>query len=262
MLPVLFVSHGAPTLAIDVGNPTHSFLQSLPALVGRSPRAVAVISAHWEDDAFALTATSRPETIHDFHGFPAALYDIRYPAPGEPALAARAAELINAAGLPSRMDERRGLDHGAWVPLCLAWPDANLPVVQISLRRGLDAREHIRLGCALAPMRNEGVLIVGSGGAVHNLRELDWHGTSATAESWAVDFREWLETTLALPDAERQARLADWQSAPTARRAHPREEHLLPLHVAAAAAGDDAAALLHDSWQLGSLSMAAWRFGA
>lgn len=260
MQPVLVISHGAPTLAIDAGDPTHGFLLGLASTLP-APRAIVVISAHWEDTAFAVTAASRPETIHDFHGFPDELYRLRYEPPGEPVLARQTAELIKAAGLPSRLDTERGLDHGAWVPLILAWPAAKLPVLQVSLRRGLDASEHLALGRALAPLREQGVLLMGSGGAVHNLRALDWHEASGNAEGWALEFRNWLGETLELPADQREGRLAAWQSAPRARQAHPREEHLLPLHTAAAAAGASGASLIHDTWQLGSLSMACWQFG-
>lgn len=263
MLPVVFVSHGAPTMAIDTADPTHRFLAGL----GRElplPRAIIIISAHWEDEAFAVTGASRLSTIHDFSGFDPALYDIRYEPPGAPALAADIAALVAGAGLPSRVDANRGLDHGAWVPLMLAYPNAEVPVVQVSLRRGLDASQHIALGKALAPLREQH-LIIASGGAVHNLRELDWQRIGAPHEKpttqWAQDFETWLRETMALPGQQRSARLAQWQQAPGARRAHPREEHLIPLHVAAGAAEDGPASLIHQSWQMGSLSLSAWRFG-
>lgn len=263
MLPVVFVSHGAPTMATDVRDPTHAFLSTL----GRelpAPRAIVVISAHWEDDAFAVTGASRHSTIHDYSGFDPALYDIRYEPPGQPSLAADIAARIADADLPSRVDPARGLDHGAWVPLMLAYPGAEIPVVQVSLRRGLDAAQHIALGRALAPLREQH-LIIASGGAVHNLRELDWARIGAPHEHpttpWAQEFESWLRETMALPGERRLARLEQWQQAPGARRAHPREEHLIPLHVAAGAAGDDAATLIHQSWQMGSLSLSAWRLG-
>ncbi|MBX3461335.1 MAG: dioxygenase [Planctomycetes bacterium] len=264
MLPVVFVSHGAPTLAVDVGDPTHAFLSAL----GRElplPRAIIVISAHWEDDVFAVTGAERLSTIHDFSGFPAELYDIRYEPPGDPALAARIAGLIAGAGLPSRVDPARGLDHGAWVPLMLAYPAADIPVVQVSLRRGLDAAQHIALGRALAPLRKDH-LIIASGSAVHNLRMLDWAAMGQPAQDaasapWAAAFEDWLRETMALSGVPRQSRLAEWESAPEARRAHAREEHLIPLHVAAGAGGDEPAALVHQSWQMGNLSLSAWRLG-
>lgn len=257
-MPAIFVSHGAPTLAIDVDAPAHRFLQGLAAVVPDRLRAIVVVSAHWEDDGFAVTGAETPATIHDFHGFPDELYQLTYPAPGDPALAERVAGLVADAGLPARVDAERGLDHGAWVPLMLGWPDHDVPVVQVSLRRGLDSDHHLGLGRALAPLRDEGVLLLGSGGAVHNLRRLDWHG-GGRVESWADEFETWLREAVEAP--YREDRLRDWLNAPSARLAHPREEHLMPLHVIAGASSVDPAERIHESWQMGTLSLSSWRFG-
>ncbi len=264
MLPTFFVSHGAPTFPLEREQPVHGFMAGL--LKGLAPRAVLMVSAHWEEAVPTATAASPLRTIHDFYGFPAELYDLRYEPPGAPELARRSVDLLAGAGLAAKLDPVRGLDHGAWTPLMVARPQADLPVVQLSLVRGLDPATHMAAGRALAPLRAEGVLIVGSGGAVHNLRAIDWSALGPGAKAspppgWATDFRAWLDTTLALPGGQRAAALRDWAKAPGARMAHPREEHLLPLHVAVGAAGNDRAELIHESWQGGSLSLAAWRFG-
>jgi aromatic ring-opening dioxygenase catalytic subunit (LigB family) len=172
--------------------------------------------------------------------------------------------LLGKAGIESRVDPEHGIDHGGWTPLIIAAPNADIPVVQLSLVRGLDAKTHIEIGRALRPLRDQGVLIFGSGGAVHNLRALDWStvdnpGKAANAPAWAAEFQNWLDETLAKPG--RSQALVDWQQAPHARMAHPREEHLLPLHVASAAAEGEPATKLHQSWEMGSLSLAAYRFG-
>lgn len=264
MLPTFFVSHGAPTFPLERDQPVHGFMGGL--LRGVAPRAILMISAHWEETVASATAASPLDTIHDFYGFPRELYDLRYEPPGDPDLARRSMDLLAKAGLPSRLDMTRGIDHGGWTPLIVARPQADIPVVQLSLVRGLDPSTHLAMGAALAPLRHEGVLIIGSGGAVHNLRAIDWSALGPNAKTppppaWAKDFRAWLDETLALPAADRATALRHWAKAPGARMAHPREEHLLPLHVAAAAAGDSGAELIHESWQGGSLSLAAWRFG-
>lgn len=252
-LPSLFVSHGAPTLPLDGASPARAFLGGLAARLPR-PTAILAVSAHWETPRPALSSAARPETVHDFHGFPRALYALRYPAPGAPALAGRAAALLGAAGWQASLDPRQGLDHGAWVPLLLAYPEADVPVVQLSVLRGGDAGAHLALGRALAPLRQEGVLVLGSGGAVHNLRELS-RGGGATP-GWARDFEDWLVGAVEAGDA---AALAAWQDgAPSARRAQPSDEHFLPLFVALGAGGGGPGRTLHRGFEHGSLSMAAF----
>lgn len=256
LLPSLFVSHGAPDLALS-DHPAARFLAQLGESLPR-PRAILVVSAHWERPVPAITTSPAPATIHDFSGWPRALYGLRYPAPGSPWLAERVAGLLAEAGLPLEADPARGFDHGAWVPLLLGWPAADIPVAQVSLIRGGDARAHLALGRALAPLRGEGVLVLGSGAAVHNLGALAPEGTPPPA--WARAFDEWLAEALAAGNREALCR---FPAAPReARAAHPTPEHLMPLFVAMGAGGDEGRAVrLHDSWSYGSLSMAAYAFG-
>lgn len=238
--PTLFVSHGSPMHALHAGRAGAAW-----AALGRQlprPAAVLIASAHWETDAPQLTTSGRPETIHDFGGFPPALYELRYPAPGAPEVTHRAIELLRAAGLSAEGDAQRGLDHGAWVPLRWMYPEADVPVAQVSLQTHLGAAHHLRLGAALAPLRDEGVLIIGSGHLTHNLRE--WiafarrHGmqpVQTEAEPYVREFSDWVGRALRAGDA---SALARWlEGAPHARRAHPSDEHFLPLPLAFAAAG-------------------------
>lgn len=255
VLPSVFVSHGAPTLAIEE-NDTVEFLRRLGAELGR-PRAILCVSAHWATSVPTLSAAERPETIHDFGGFPAELYRARYDAPGAPALARRAAELLSASGVVSELSNERGLDHGAWVPLSLMYPDGDVPVTQLSVQPSAGAAEHFRIGRALAPLRREGVLVLSTGGATHNLRQL---GRGSDAPDWAARFDEWLDEKIRGGAYEE---LLDYRRlAPHASVAHPTDEHLLPLFVAAGAGDSDAPGLgLHKGWTHGSLSMAAYAFG-
>lgn len=255
VLPSVFVSHGAPTLAIEK-NDTVEFLRRLGAELGR-PRAILCVSAHWATRVPTLSAAERPETIHDFGGFPAELYRVRYDAPGAPRLAARAAELLSAAGSASELSDERGLDHGAWVPLSLMYPERDVPVTQLSVQPRAGAAEHFRIGRALAPLRGEGVLILSTGGATHNLRQL---GRGSDAPGWAASFDEWLDEKIRAGAYED---LLDYRRlAPHAELAHPTDEHLLPLFVAAGAGlGEAPGRSLHRGWTHGSLSMAAYAFG-
>jgi 4,5-DOPA dioxygenase extradiol len=255
VLPSVFVSHGAPTLAMEK-NDTVEFLRRLGAELGR-PRAILCVSAHWETRVPTLSAAERPETIHDFGGFPAELYRVRYDAPGAPRLAARAAELLSAAGVASELSNERGLDHGAWVPLSLMYPERDVPVTQLSVQPRAGAAEHFRIGRALAPLRSEGVLILSTGGATHNLYQL---GRGSNAPDWAARFDEWLDEKIR---AGAYGDLLDYRRlAPHAELAHPTDEHLLPLFVAAGAGlGEAPGRSLHRGWTHGSLSMAAYAFG-
>lgn len=240
-LPTWFISHGGgPWPWLDEMAPTMAglaqSLRALPATLPTAPRAVLMISAHWESPSFALMSHARPPMLYDYYGFPPHTYRVSYPAPGSPALAAHVRELIAAAGLPAVLDAARGFDHGAFVPMAVMWPEATMPLVQLSLRTGLDPATHLALGRALVPLRAEGVLIVGSGLSWHNLRQL---GPQARVPSQRFD--AWLQDTLvASTPAERTARLLRWSDAPAARTAHPREEHLLPLMVAVGAAEEEA----------------------
>ncbi|HWG90488.1 MAG TPA: class III extradiol ring-cleavage dioxygenase [Candidatus Thermoplasmatota archaeon] len=259
MLPTLFVSHGAPTLPIEPDSPARTFLTGLGASLPR-PKAILAVSAHWETDRPAVSLADRPATLHDFHGFPPQLYQLRYPAPGAPDVALRALDLLEEAGIGCDMDPTRGLDHGAWVPLLLGYPKADIPVTQLSIQRHFNPEAHLALGEALAPLRKEGVLVLGSGGAIHNLRDLDWTGGD-TPEKWAVEFEGWLVEAVARGDREA---LAHWTTrAPHAAKAQPRPDHFMPLLVALGAAGPGARGkLLHNSWVFGNLGMAAFAFDA
>ena len=252
-LPTLFLSHGAPLLALD-DSPARRFLLGLGKTLPR-PKAILVVSAHWETlGGVAVSLATRPETIHDFGGFPAALYRLQYPAPGAPELAERAASLLEAAGFAVQRSATRGLDHGAWVPLSLMYPDADIPTAQVSLPRGASPAEHERMGRALGILREEGVLIIGSGSLTHNLNEFNGGPIDAAVPSWVSDFAEWMN--LQLSDRQRGALLDYRAQAPFAARNHPSEEHLSPRFVARGAAGEGAKAeRLHGSYQYRVLAM-------
>jgi len=232
-----------------------AYLRSLSALPHESPQAILVISAHWEEPVPTVTTSAAPPMVYDYYGFPPASYEITWPAPGSPAVAARVRALLEGAGIAAGADPARGFDHGAFVPLKLAYPAADVPTVQLSLKRGLDPAEHLAIGRALAPLRDEGVFIVGSGMTYHNLRAF---GPAATPVAAAFD--AWLRENASQPQAERDRRLTAWATAPAARQAHPREEHLLPLMVAAGAAGDDRATIPYQGTIFG-LQLSAYHFG-
>jgi 4,5-DOPA dioxygenase extradiol len=256
MLPSLYLSHGSPMLALtDV--PARDFLRGLSALVER-PKAILVASAHWDTETPEVNAVAVNETIHDFYGFPEELYRLRYAAPGSPELAERVAALLRAGGFKAEIDGTRGLDHGAWAPLMLAFPAADIPVVQLSLQAYLGPAHHWRLGRALATLREEGVLVVGSGSFTHNLRELR-RDDAGPEPRWVTQFADWFDT--ALKDGRTDDLLHYRERAPEAQRNHPTDEHLLPLYVALGAAGDRARAeRLHASATNGSLRMDAYAF--
>lgn len=256
MLRPLFVSHGAPTLPFE-DVPARHFLAGLATTVKR-PQAILVISAHWETRAPTINAVMSNDTIHDFSGFPRPLYELSYPAAGDPALAERIAELIGAAGLPATVDRQRGLDHGAWVPLMLAWPDADIPVLQLSVQSHLGPGHHLELGRALAPLAGEDILILGSGSFTHDLSSLS-PGSSEAEPEWVSQFAGWMHAALV---EGRTCDLVAWRSlAPHAARNHPTDEHLLPLFVAMGAAGPGASATrLHASATYGVLRMDAYAF--
>jgi 4,5-DOPA dioxygenase extradiol len=258
-LPSLFVSHGAPTIVLE-DCPARRFLAALGARLGR-PRAVLVVSAHWATDEVSVMAASSPATVHDFYGFPPALYVLRYPASGAPALAARIAALLDAAGHRVHLDADRGYDHGAWIPMSLLYPAADVPVVQLSINPTKSAAWHWRLGRSLRPLCDEGVLIVGSGSMTHNLADFrSYRGDMAHAvEPYAEAFSDWFAQRLAARDLE--ALLAWHELAPEAARAHPSDEHLLPLFVALGAAGVDWSAWrLHHGFMHGAIAMDAYLF--
>ncbi len=219
-MPTVFVSHGSPMLILE-DRPARSFLASLGQLLPR-PKAIVAVSAHWDTDVPAVSTAHKPATIHDFYGFPEALYQLRYDPPGAPELAERVAKLTGAAH-----DPHRGLDHGAWVPAKLAWPEADIPIFQLSVQPNESPAHHIALGRKLASLREEGVLVMGSGSATHNLRALvRGAGDDAEPEPWAKAFDDWLAETLEKGD---EPGLADYRSkAPDAREAHPTDEHSCP----------------------------------
>ena len=253
-LPSLFVSHGAPTLALESGG-TADFLRGLGQTLGR-PSAIVCISAHWDRPSPTVSGASRPRTIHDFLGFPPQLYALRYEAPGAPELAREIAEALAGAGLPAQLDEARGLDHGVWVPLSLMYPEADLPVVALSVQSGAGPRHHFDLGRALGPFRERGVLVIGSGGATHNLRDVMRHPPHAPPLSYAQEFTEWL--CRAVTQGNTDALLGYQASAPHAQRAHPTAEHFLPLFVALGAADAPSGRILHRDITHGALSLAAF----
>jgi 4,5-DOPA dioxygenase extradiol len=255
--PTLFVSHGSPMLAIE-DSPTARFLARLGADLPR-PEAIVVASAHYLTAAPALGAAERPATLHDFGGFAPELHEVTYAAPGSPALARRAAALLEAAGMPAELDDQRPLDHGIWVALRRLFPDADIPVVPLSVQPASAAGAHWRLGAALAPLRDDGVLVLGSGGASHNLRALDWQGGGAPLPEWVGDFTRWVDERLQAGDIDS---LLAWERlAPHARQNHPTPEHFLPLFVALGAANGDAAQRLNPVHEMGALALDAWRFG-
>ena len=237
---VVFFGHGGGPLPI-LGDPHHQamldFLQRLPGRL-RRPEAIMVSSAHWEENAATLTGAANPPMLYDYYGFPPAAYEITYPAPGSPALAARIAALLEANGVPARIDPARGYDHGLFIPIKMMYPQADIPCLQLSLLRSLDAAAHIALGKALRGLLGENLLVAGSGFSFHNLRGFSWQGTDA-ADPANDAFQDWLRETCAapMPESEREQRLNGWAKAPGARYCHPREEHLLPLHVCYGLAG-------------------------
>ena len=252
-MPTVFVSHGAPTLILG-DSPARAFLASLGKQLPR-PRAIVAVSAHWDTDVPAVSLARQPETIHDFYGFPDALYRLRYAAPGAPELAERVAKLTGAAH-----DAHRGLDHGAWVPAMLGWPEADIPIFQLSVQPEQSPAHHIALGRKLAALRDEDILVMGSGSATHNLRALVRGGDASEPEPWAQEFDDWVADAVEKGD---EAALADYRTqAPGAVESHPTDEHFLPLHVAFGAAGEGARGqALHRSFTLGNLSMASYAFG-
>jgi aromatic ring-opening dioxygenase catalytic subunit (LigB family) len=263
-MPVVFLPHGGgPWPFVDLGmKPSEraalsGYLRSLRGLPPEPPRALLIISAHWEEAVPTVMTGEKPPLLFDYYGFPAASYELTWPAPGAPWLSARVQELLKRAGIDSASDARRGFDHGTFVPLLLTYPEAEVPTIQLSLKRGLDPAEHLAIGRALAPLRDEGVFILGSGMSFHNLRLFRDPRAAAIAE----DFDDWLGTAATAPPAQRDAQLVRWYEGRSARLAHPREEHLLPLLVIAGAAGSDrGVTAFHDT--VFSVRLSAYHFGA
>ena len=261
MQPSIFLSHGSPMLAL-MQTPASAFLSGLGDWVtghyGR-PTAILVASAHWETRVPTVNAVVTNDTIHDFGGFPRALYELRYPAPGSPKLAERVSDLLCGAGLESQTDTQRGLDHGAWVPLLKAWPDADIPVVQVSVQSSLGPAHHAELGAALRPLRDEGVLVIGSGSWTHDLRRFRGQPVDTPESPDVTAFSDWMDK--AVIEGRRCDLLTYRRKAPYAEQQHPTEEHLLPLFVALGAGGPQIQAeRLHSSSTYGMLRMDAYAF--
>ena len=253
-LPSVFVSHGSPMHALEPG-PAGEAWAGLGRRIGR-PGAIVIASAHWETERPLLTGAARPQTIHDFHNFPEPLYRLRYPAPGAPALAERAKALLLAKGFPADIDPQRGLDHGAWAPLLYMYPAADVPVVQLSIQPALGPQHHLEMGKALKPLAAENVLVIGSGHLTHNLR--DWARGSGAAAPYAREFQAWVYERIS--DRKSQE-LVNYRSlSPQGVRAHPTDEHFLPLFVALGAAGDGAPERVYDAIDSGVLAMDAYVF--
>ena len=251
MLPPLFISHGSPMHALEpgaIGKAWSALGRSLPR-----PKAILVASAHWETRTPTLTGSARPETIYDFYGFPEPLYRLKYPAPGSLDLANHAAELLGGQGLPAALSPSRGLDHGAWSILLHIYPEADIPVVQLSLQTGRGTRHHYDMGAALAPLADEGVLLVGSGQMTHNLRE--WgRNFDGDAAPYVLEFQSWIHERIMARDHDA---LIDYRrAAPHAVRAHPTEEHFLPIFFSLGAAGTSSTpARLYDAVEGSVLAM-------
>ncbi len=253
--PALFVSHGAPSLLLDDGPAAH-FLKSLGQKFPK-PKAVICVSAHWEAREPLFTTSERLDTIHDFYGFPEAMYQMRYPAKGSSELAQRALALCKSAGVNAGLESSRGLDHGAWIPLMAMYPEVDVPVIQVALPFAQGPRAVFALGQALSPLRDEGVLLLGSGGFTHNLGALAWGGGEAPI--WAKEFHVWAST--ALRENRREDLLEAETRAPHFRQNHPRTEHWLPLYFALGAAGSPwNCETLYTGFEFGSLAMDAFAF--
>lgn len=261
--PAIFLPHGGgPCFFMDwswgpadTWLKTQRFLEGLAATLPSPPKAMVVVSGHWEEPAFTAGTAANPQLIFDYSGFPEHTYRLTWPAPGEPALAARVAEILKQGGLPAALDAQRGYDHGVFVPLKVAFPEAKIPVVTLSLAASLDPALHLAAGRALSPLRDEGILIVGSGMSFHNLRA--YLRPETVERAWAFD--AWLTKTVESPAPERDRLLANWREAPYASYAHPREEHLIPLLVAAGAGGEAAGERVFGDEPMGA-AISAYRF--
>jgi aromatic ring-opening dioxygenase catalytic subunit (LigB family) len=264
MLPTYFISHGGgPWPAMKKEMPgvydrLEASLRNMPLEIGAEPAGILVVTGHWEEDAFTVQSGAAPGMIYDYSGFPEHTCHIQYRAPGSPGLAARVDELLQTGGFAPRTDDTRGFDHGTFVPLMVAYPEAKVPVVQLSIRRDYDPAAHVAAGRAITPLRSEDILIIGSGLSYHNLRQF---GPAARVPSH--EFDAWLYSTLCETTPEQRAnRLVAWTEAPSARRAHPREDHLLPLMVAVGAAWNEPATrVYHEDDFFGGIAVSSYRFG-
>jgi aromatic ring-opening dioxygenase catalytic subunit (LigB family) len=267
-LPTLYIPHGGgpcffmesmPGFPPDLWDNLAAYLRGIPAAVGRKPRAVLVISGHWESTVPTILNADSYELLFDYYGFPDYTYELTYPAHGDAEVAGRVATLLSGAGFTTARENKRGLDHGVFVPFKLVYPEADMPIVQLSLLHNLDAAQHLAMGHALTPLRDEGVLIIGSGNSYHNLR--DFFSPSPKAGGASAQFDKWLGETVEAAPAERERRLAHWHEAPGALESHPRSEHLLPLMVIAGAAENDPGHITYREQMFGKM-FSGYQFGA
>ena len=252
-LPGLFISHGSPMLALNpeqVGPALHRLSLNLP-----KPQAIIIMSAHWESHALEVSTSVRAETWHDFRGFPAELYEIRYPAPGHPELAEQILDLLASADLTAHANSTRPRDHGVWMPLLHMYPEADIPVIEISLPKNASAQEIYTIGQILAPLREKQILLIGSGSITHNLAELDWRGGSENVPEWASTFRHYVVNQLSHNNFDA---VLDWKSIPYIKRNHPTLEHFTPLFFAMGTGSRFS--LVHSSFTMGALGMDIYRF--
>lgn len=252
-LPGLFISHGSPMLALDpeqVGPALHRLGLNLP-----KPQAIVVMSAHWESEALEVNTGVRHETWHDFRGFPQALYEIRYPAPGNPELAEEILHLLAEAHLPAHANSTRPRDHGVWMPLLHMYPEADIPVIEISLPMNMDADQIYQIGQALAPLREKQILLIGSGSITHNLRELSWNGKDENVPEWASTFRNYVVSKL---NHSNYDAVLEWDSIPYLQKNHPTLEHFAPLFFAMGTG--HRFSIVHSSFSMGALGMDIYRF--
>ena len=261
-LPTYFISHGGgpwpwlPDMRKGMALLEKS-LAAMPAEIGETPKAILMVSGHWEENDFAMMANSAPPMVYDYGGFPAFTYQIKYSSPGAPKIAARVAELLKAAGLPTHLDQTRGYDHGVFSPMQVMYPEANVPLLQVAIQHGYDPAVHLALGRALAPLRDEGVLNVGSGLSYRNMRGFGPQGKLRSAE-----FDAWLNSALMSAPEKREKLLLDWEHAPSARACHPQEDHLVPLFTALGAAENEKAAqVYYDQAVIGNITASSYRFG-
>ena len=263
-LPTYYISHGGgpwPWIKDQmpgVYDRLEASLKEMPRELASAPKAILAISGHWEEREFTVMSAARPPMIYDYSGFPEFTFHIQYPAPGAPAVASRAQELLRNAGFEAASDPHRGFDHGVFAPFFVAWPAAEVPIAQLSIRADYDPKAHLAAGRALAPLRQEGILIVGSGLSYHNLREFGPRGADASRR-----FDAWLTDTICGSAPERRTqKLIDWAQAPAARLSHPREDHLIPLMVAVGAAEQESAGYAyHEEAFAGGLTVSSFRFG-
>lgn len=261
-LPTYFISHGGgpwpwlPEMRAGM-HLLEKSLANMPVEIGVTPKAILMISGHWEEGDFAVMSSAAPGMVYDYGGFPPFTYQIKYASPGAPEIAERVATLLKAADLPTHLDATRGYDHGVFAPMQVMYPRADVPLLQVAINRNYDPAQHIALGQALAPLRDEGVLIVGSGLSYHNMRGFGPQGKVPSAQ-----FDAWLHEALNSPPEKREAALLNWEAAPSARACHPQEDHLVPLFAAVGAAYDEKATrTYYDQAVFGSITASSYRFG-